>query len=87
MKAGIECFSSVSQMLEKLSWIPLSKRRENSRLSVFYKHYQQFGYVTTFMRMGAPAKNMINIIWHISYNVGLYGQCFSQLYKCVEWPC
>ena len=30
-------FESVTQMLEQLTWIPLSKRRENSRLILFYK--------------------------------------------------
>ena len=30
-------FQSVSQMLEQLSWIPLSKIRKNSRLILLYK--------------------------------------------------
>ena len=30
-------FESVTQMLEQLTWTPLSKRRENSRLILFYK--------------------------------------------------
>ena len=30
-------FESVTQMLEQLTWIPLSKRCENSRLFLFYQ--------------------------------------------------
>ena len=30
-------YESVTQMLEELTWVPLSKRRENARLILFYK--------------------------------------------------
>ena len=30
-------YESVTQMLEELTWAPLSKRRENVRLILFYK--------------------------------------------------
>ena len=30
-------FESVTQILEQLTWIPLSKRRENSHLILFYR--------------------------------------------------
>ena len=38
-------FENVTQMLEQLSWIPLSKRRENSRLIRFYKMINNFAAV------------------------------------------
>ena len=37
VKGRYGMFESVKQMLEQLTWIPLSKRRENSRLILFYK--------------------------------------------------
>ena len=37
VKGRYGMFESVMQMLEQLTWIPLSKRRENSRLILFYK--------------------------------------------------
>ena len=46
---GYGMFESVTQMLEQRKWTPLSKRRENSLLILFYKNYQQFGCGTTFM--------------------------------------
>ena len=36
VKGGYGMFESVTQMLEQLTWIPLSKRREDSRLIFFY---------------------------------------------------
>ena len=40
---------SVTQMLEDLTWVPLSKRRENARLISFPQNYQQFGHGAPFM--------------------------------------
>ena len=37
VKGRYGMFESVTQMLEQLTWTPLSKRRENSRLILFYK--------------------------------------------------
>ena len=37
MKGRYGMYESVTQMFEELSWVPLSKRRENARLSLFYK--------------------------------------------------
>ena len=37
VKGRYGMFESVTQMLEQLTWIPLSKRRENSSLILFYK--------------------------------------------------
>ena len=37
VKGRYGMFESVAQMLEQVTWIPLSKRRENSRLILFYK--------------------------------------------------
>ena len=45
VKGRYGMFESVTQMLEQLTWMPLSKRRENSRLIIFLQNYQQFGCV------------------------------------------
>ena len=37
VKGRNEMYKSVTQMLEELTWVPLSKRRENARLILFYK--------------------------------------------------
>ena len=37
VKGRYRMFESITQMLEQLTWIPLSKKRENSRLILFYK--------------------------------------------------
>ena len=37
VKGRYGMFESVTQMLEQLTWVPLSKRCENSRLILFYK--------------------------------------------------
>ena len=41
VKGRYGMFESVTQMLEQLTWTPLSKRRENSRLILFYKIIRQ----------------------------------------------
>ena len=37
VKGRYGMYESVTQMLEELTWVPLSKRRENARLILFYK--------------------------------------------------
>ena len=37
VKSRYGMYESVTQMLEELTWIPLSKRHENARLILFYK--------------------------------------------------
>ena len=37
VKGRYGMYESVTQMLEKLTWVPLSKIRENARLILFYK--------------------------------------------------
>ena len=37
VKGRYGMYESVTQMLEELTWIPLSKRRKNARLILFYK--------------------------------------------------
>ena len=37
VKGRYGMYESVTQMLEELTWAPLSKRRENTRLILFYK--------------------------------------------------
>ena len=48
VKGRYGMFESVTQMLEQLTWTPLSKRRENSRLILFYKiinNFQKFRHI------------------------------------------
>ena len=37
VKGRYGMYESVTQMLEELTWVPLSKRCENARLILFYK--------------------------------------------------
>ena len=37
VKGSYGMYESVTQMFEELTWVPLSKRRENARLILFYK--------------------------------------------------
>ena len=37
----VPMYESVTQMLEELTWVPLSKRHENARLILFYKIIRQ----------------------------------------------
>ena len=48
MKGRYGMFESVTQMLEQLTWIPLSKTRKQSSHSLL-QNYEQFGCGTTFM--------------------------------------
>ena len=41
-------FECVLQMIEQLSWLPLSKRREKQSSHFFIQNYQQFGDDTSF---------------------------------------
>ena len=79
MKDRYEMFESVTQMLEQLAWIPLSKRRENSRLILFYKIINNLAAVPHTCLEKADVrtrKNHSQKFCHIGYNVDPYGQSF-----------
>ena len=72
-------FESVTQMLEQLTWIPLSKRRENSRLILFYKIINNLAVVPHSCLEKADVrtrKKHSQKFRHIGYNVDPYGQSF-----------
>ena len=70
-------FESVTQMLEQLTWIPLSKRCENSRLILFYQIINNLAVVPHSCLEKADVrtwKNHSQKFRHIGYNVDPYGQ-------------
>ena len=72
-------FESVTQMLEQLTWIPLSKRRENSRLILFYKIINNLAVVPHSCLEKADVRTRKNYslkFRHIGYNIDRYGQSF-----------
>ena len=72
-------FESVTQMLEQLTWTPLSKRRENSRLILFYKIINNLAVVPHSCLEKADVgtrKKHSQKFRHIGYNIDPYGQSF-----------
>ena len=69
VKGRYGMFESVTQMLEQLTWTPLSKRRENSRLILFYKIINNLAVVRTRKKHSQKFR-------HIGYNIDPYGQSF-----------
>ena len=69
VKGRYGMFESVTQMLEQLTWTPLSKRRENSRLILFYKIINNLADVRTRKKHSQKFR-------HIGYNIDPYGQSF-----------
>ena len=72
-------FESVTQMLEQLTWDPLSKRRENSRLIFFYKVINNLAAIPHSCLEKADVrtrKNRAQKFHHIGFNVAPYGQSF-----------
>ena len=65
VKGRYGMFESVTQMLEQLTWTPLSKRRENSRLILFYKIINNLAVVPPYhihvwkRLMCVPGKNIL----------------------------
>ena len=53
VKGRYGMFESVTQILEQLTWMPLSKRRENNRLILFYK----------IIRRASMSQYFDNLIW------------------------
>ena len=69
----------VSQMLEELTWAPLSKRLENARLILFYKIINNLAMVPHSCLEkadGRTRKKHSMKFRHIGYNVDPYGQSF-----------
>ena len=78
-------YESVTQMLE-LTWVPLSKRRENARLILFYKMINNLAMVPHSCLKKAvgrtPKKHNLKF-WHIGYNVDPYNRQ-SFFPKCIS---
>ena len=76
---------SDQDMLEELTWVPLSKRRENARLILFYKIINNLAMVPHSCLEkadGRTRKNHNLKFRHIGYNVDPYGQSFFP--KCIS---
>ena len=72
-------------MLEELTWVPLSKRRENARLILFYKIINNLAMVphSCLEKADGRTRKKHNLKFrHIGYNVGPYGQSFFP--KCIS---
>ena len=70
---------SVTQMLEELTWVPLSKKRENACLILFLQNYQHLAMVphSCLEKADGRTQKKHNLkFWHIGYNVDPYGQSF-----------
>ena len=79
VKGRYGMFESVTQMLEQLTWVPLSKIRENSRLILFYKIINNLAVVPHSCLEKADArtrKKHSQKFRHIGYNIDPYGQLF-----------
>ena len=78
-------YESDTQMLEELTWVPLSKRRENTRLILFYKIINSLAMVhhsCLEKADGRTRKNHNLKFRHIGYNMDPYGQSFFP--KCIS---
>ena len=79
VKGRYGMFESVTQMLEQLTWAPLSKRRENSCLILFYKIINNLAVVPHSCLEKADVrtrKKLSQKFRHIGYNIDPYGQSF-----------
>ena len=59
VKGRYGMFESITQMLEQLTWTQLSKRRENSRLILFYKIMNNLAVVPHSCLMCVQGKNIL----------------------------
>ena len=85
VKGRYGMYESVTQMLEELTWVPLSKRRENARLILFYKIINKFAMVphSCLEKADGRTRKKHNLEFrHIGYNVDPYGQSFFP--KCIS---
>ena len=85
VKGRYGMYESVTQMLEELTWVQLSKRRENARLILFYKIINNLAMVPHSYPEKADGRTWKkhNLkFWHIGYNVDPYGQLLFP--KCIS---
>ena len=78
VKGRYGMFESVTQMIEQLTWIPLSKRRENSHLILFYKIINNLAVVPYSCLEKADVrtrKKHSQKFCHIGYNIDPYAGC------------
>ena len=78
VKGRYGMFESVMQMLEQLTWTPLSKRRENSRLILFYiiNNLAVVSHSCLEKADVRTRKKHSQKFRHIGYNIDPYGQSF-----------
>ena len=84
VKGRYGMYESVTQMLEELTWVPLSKRRENARLILFYKIINNLAMVphSCLEKADGGTRKKHNLKFrHIGY-VDPYGQSFFP--KCIS---
>ena len=85
VKGRYGMYESVTQMVEELTSVPLSKRRENTRLILFYKIINNLAIVPHSClekSVGRTRKKHNLKFRHIGYNVDPYGQSFFP--KCIS---
>ena len=85
VKGRYGMYESVTQMLEELTWVPLSKRRENARLILFYKIINNLAMVphSCLEKADGRTQKKHNLKFrHIGYNVDPYGQSFFP--RCIS---
>ena len=78
-------YESVTQMLEELTCVPLSKRRENACLILFYKIINNLVMVphSCLEKADGRTHKKHNMKYrHIGYNVNPYGQSFFLKGEC-----
>ena len=76
---------SAVRILEELTWVPSSKRRENARLILFYKIINNLAMVpqSCLEKADGCTRKKHNLKFrHIGYNVDPYGQLFFP--KCIR---
>ena len=86
VKGRYGMYESVTQMLEELTWVPLSKRRENARLILFYKIINNLAMVpdSCLEKADGRTRKKHNLKFrHIGYNVDPYRQS-SIFPKCIS---
>ena len=85
VKGRYGMFESVTQMLEQLTWTPLSKRRENSRLILFYKIINNLAVVPhSCLEKATIGNTRVSVAYYYFYdNIQLYEPIGKGLYPQV----
>ena len=79
VKGRYRMYESVTQMLEELTWVPLSKRRENACLILFYKIINNLAMVphSCLEKADGRTRKKHNLKFrHIGYNMDPYAWAF-----------